>query len=195
MSKRVVIIIDGSNLYLSAKRYGKEKDIWPPALPALLLPHVSGDINPIYKTHYFTSADRKNKGQQRALNKISKSGIIVYDYDLKYYHDPNTCQFCNDKCPECGRDLRIKPHKEKMIDIALGTKAIEIAYQTTPYPYDTFIIVSGDKDLIPTIQLIRQKLGKEVIVAGFRHENSNLNSLAYEIDKEVDKIININDII
>jgi len=36
-------------------------------------------------------------------------------------------------------------------------------------------------------------LGKEVIVAGFRHENPDLNSLAYELDKEVDKIINLND--
>lgn len=193
MAKRVVIIIDGTNLFLSAKGHGK--DIWPPDLPPLLLPHVDGDINPVCKTHYFTSQDRTNSGQQRALNKISKSGIIVYPYDLKYYSPTNTCSSCNDKCPKCGRDLRTKPHKEKMIDIAIGTKIIEQAYQTTPYPYDTFIIVSGDKDLIPAIQLIRQKLGKEVIVAGFRDEDPDLNTLAYELDKEVDKIINFNDII
>jgi len=193
MAKNVVIIVDGTNLFLSAKRCGKT--IWPPDIPSLLLPLVDGDINPVCKTHYFTSVDRKNKGQQRALNEISRSGIIVYDYDLRYYLISNTCPNCNDKCLECGRDLRIKPHKEKMIDIAIGTKIIEQAYQTHPFPYDTFIIVSGDKDLIPTIQLVRQKLGKEVIVAGFRHENTDLNSLAYELDREVDKVINLNDIV
>ena len=192
MPKNVVILVDGANLFLGGKRCRNE--IWPPDLPSLLLPYVDGDINPVHKTHYFTSVDRTNNGQQRALNHISKSGIIVYDFDLKYYPDSNECQHCNDKCPVCGRDLRKKPHKEKMLDIALATKAIEIAYQTNPFPYDTFIIVSGDKDLIPMIQLIRQKLGKEVIVAGFRHEDPHLNSLAYELDKEVDKIINFNDI-
>ncbi len=193
MAKNVVIIVDGTNLFLSAKNCGK--DIWPPDLPSLLLPYVDGDVNPVCKTHYFTSVDRTNKGQQRALNKISKSGIIIYDYDLRYYPVQNTCSYCNDKCPECGRDLQTKPHREKMIDIAIGTKIIEQAYQEHPYPYDTFIIVSGDKDLIPAIQLIRQKLGKEVIVAGFRHENSDINRLAYEIDKEVDKIINFYDVL
>jgi uncharacterized LabA/DUF88 family protein len=193
MAKSVVIIVDGTNLFLSAKGCGV--DVWPPDLPPLLLSHVDGDVNPVCKTHYFTSVDRTNRGQQRALNKISRSGIIVYDYDLKCYLDQNTCPSCNDKCPQCGRDLREKPHKEKMIDIAIGTKIIELAYQAHPYLYDTFIIVSGDKDLIPTIQLIRQKLGKEVIVAGFRHENPDINTLAYEIDKEVDKIINFYDIL
>ena len=192
MSKNVVILIDGANLFLSGKR--NKKEFWPPDIPSLLLPYVDGDINPVHKTHYFTSVDRKNEGQQRALNHISKSGIIVYDYDLKYYPDYNKCSCCSKECPVCGRDLRTKPHKEKMIDIALATKAIEISYQTSPQPYDTIIIVSGDKDLIPTIQLIRQKLGKEVIIAGFRHEDPNINSLAYELDKEVDKVINLNEI-
>ena len=179
-------------MFLSGKRNGNM--IWPPDLPSILLPHVDGDINPVCKTHYFTSVDRNNKGQQKALNKISKSGIIVHDYDLKYYPDLNQCSHCNDKCHICGRNLRKKPHKEKMIDIAVATKAIEIAYQTNPCPYDTFIIVSGDKDLIPTIRLVRQKLGKEVIVAGFRHDDHETNSLAYELDKEVDKVINFNEI-
>lgn len=193
MAKSVVIIIDGTNLYLSAKSCGK--DVWPPDLPPLLLSYVDGDVNPVCKTHYFTSVDRTNSGQQRALNKISRSGIIVYDYDLKCYPVQNTCQSCNNKCPQCGRVLRTKPHREKMIDIAIGTKIIEQAYQMHPYSYDTFIIVSGDKDLIPAIQLIRQKLGKEVIVAGFRHEDSDINNLAYEMDKEVDKIINFYEIL
>ena len=192
MAKNVVILVDGANLFLSGKR--NDHEIWPPELPSILLPHVDGDINPVHKTHYFTSVDRKNVGQQRALNHISKSGIIIYDYDLKYYPDSNECSHCNESCPVCGRNLRKKPHKEKMIDIALATKAIEIAYQTNPYPYDTFIIVSGDKDLIPTIQLIRRKLGKEVIIAGFRHDDPEINSLAYELDKEVDKVINLNEI-
>ena len=193
MEKRVVIIVDAANLYLSGKH--NENNIWPPDLPSILLPHIEGDINPIIQTHYFTSVNRSNAAQERALNKMRKSGIIVHDYDLKCYYDSNKCLHCNDKCPECGRNLQNSPHQEKMIDIAMATKTIEMAYQTKPHSYDTFIIVSGDKDLIPTIKLIRQTLGKEVIVAGFRHKKSKFNTLAYEMDKEVDKIINFNEII
>lgn len=188
----MAIFIDGSNLYLSGKRAGKI--LWPPDIPKLVLPSVDGDINPVVKTHYFSSIDRTSSRQQRFLNHISKSGIIIYDFDLKCYPDDNTCPSCNNSCAVCGRDLRTKPHKEKMVDIALGTAMIEAAYQKDPCGVDTIIIVSGDKDLIPAIQLVRKKLGKEVLIAGYRENHSLVNSLAYELDKEVDKVINLLDL-
>lgn len=189
MLKRVVILVDGSNLYLSAKRFGKK--IWPPDLPDVLLPEIRGKIESVVQVHFFTSVDRKNASQQRFINHISKAGIIVYDFDLKVYRKKDICPDCDILCSKCGRNLRAKPHKEKMIDIAIATKMIELAYQKEPAPYDTFVIVSGDKDLIPAIRLLRQKLGKEIVVAGFRHKDPDKNSLAYELNKEVDKIINL----
>ena len=189
MLKRGVMLVDGSNLYLSAKRFNKK--IWPPDLAGLLLPEIEGGFESVIQVHFFTSVDRKNASQQRFINHISKAGIIVYDYDLKVYRAKDICAECDKSCAKCGRDLRIKPHKEKMIDIAIATKMIELAYQKEPAPYDTFIIVSGDKDLIPAIRFLRKNLGKEVIVAGFRHKDPDKNSLAYEMNKEVNAIINL----
>jgi len=189
MLKRGVILVDGSNLYLSAKRF--KKKIWPPDLAKLLLPEIEGTFDSVIQVHFFTSVDRKNASQQRFINHISKAGIIVYDYDLKIYNESNPCPDCNKICEKCGRDLRCKPHKEKMIDIAIATKMIELAYLKEPAPYDTFIIVSGDKDLIPAIRFLRKSLGKEVLVAGFRHKDPEKNSLAYEMNKEVNGIINL----
>lgn len=184
----MVILVDGSNLFLSSKRLGK--NVWPPDLARLLLPHIEGDLDQIHSIYYFTSVDRRNQAQRRALNHMAKSGVIVHDFDLKDYSGRKKCAKCNRTCEECGRDLRKKPHKEKMVDIALATKAIELAYQDDPH-CDTFVIVSGDKDLIPAIRLLRERLGKAVIIAGFRHVEPEFNSLAYELDKEVDGMINL----
>ncbi len=184
-----MILVDGSNLYKSMKRCGL--NIWPPELPGMLLPHVRGGVDPVCKVHYFTSVDRKNASQQRFINHISNAGLIVYAFDLRSYERKNVCPACDLECQSCGRYLRIRLHWVKMIDIALCTKLIELAYQKEPEPYDTFIVVSGDKDIVPAIRLVRNTLGKEVIVAGFRSKDPAKNSLAYELNREVDGIINL----
>ncbi|MFA5313007.1 MAG: NYN domain-containing protein, partial [Methanomassiliicoccales archaeon] len=140
---------------MSSKRAGIT--IWPPDIPDIILPSIGGNIDPVTKVHYFTSVDKDNASQVRFLNHISKSGIIVYDFELKCYPDGNECPTCNDHCPDCGRDLRHKPHKEKKVDIAVATKMIELAYQKDP-SFDTFVILSGDKDLIPSIQALTLNL-------------------------------------
>jgi uncharacterized LabA/DUF88 family protein len=189
MAKRGVILVDGSNLYMSARRF--DIKVWPPDIRSLIHPELRGEFEPIIPVHFFTSVDRKNASQQRFLNHIAKSDVIVHDYDLKIYTQTETCPECDKICARCGRDIRIKPHKEKMLDIAIATKMIELAYLKEPMPIDTFIIVSGDKDLIPAIRLLRKTLGKEVVVAGFRHDDPTKNSLAYEMNKEVNYIINL----
>jgi len=71
------------------------------------------------------------------------------------------------------------------LDFQIGGRTL------APVICDTFVIVSGDKDLIPAIRLLRERLGKEVIIAGLRHPEPEFNSLAYELDKEVDGMINL----
>jgi uncharacterized LabA/DUF88 family protein len=193
MTNRAVILVDGSNLYLSAKRYGIK--VWPPDLEKLVRPVLRKPIDAVCKVHYFISYDKTNPAQMRALNSMQKSGVIVHEYRLKYYPDKSPCQECNIICRSCGRDLRQKPHKEKMIDIALVTEMLELAFQTEPEGFETFIIVSGDKDLIPAIKLVREKRGKDIVVAGFRDKDPAKNSLAYELDKEADQIINLKELL
>lgn len=78
-----------------------------------------------------------------------------------------------------------------MVDISIATSLIELSIHKEPVSIDTIMIISGDKDLIPAIRLVRDKFGKEIFVAGFRHKDPGLNSLAYEIDREVDGVVNI----
>jgi len=193
--KKCVILIDGSNVFHSSKRAGKPKCVWPPELDKLLLPKVKGPINPICKIHWFGAADEKNASQERFLNHIEKSGVIVHRYRLKEYLDPNPCLTCNDVCAACGRDLTKSPHREKMVDIAIATTLIELAHEPPPNEYDVFIVVGGDKDHIPAIQYIREKLGKEVYIAGFRDARDLIkNSVAFELDNEIDGLINLYEI-
>jgi uncharacterized LabA/DUF88 family protein len=193
MTNRAAILIDGSNLYLSAKRYGVK--VWPPDIEGLIRPVLKKPIDAVCKIHYFISYDKSNPSQMRALNSMQRSGVIVHEYRLKYYPDQTSCQACNIICQNCGRDLRQKPHKEKMIDIAIVTELLELAFQTDPDLYETFIVVSGDKDLIPAIRLVRERMGKDIVIAGFRDQNPALNSLAYELDKEADQIINLKELL
>ena len=193
MTNHAVILIDGSNLYLSAKGYGTK--IWPPDIETFIRPILKKNIDAICKVHYFISYDKTNPAQMRALNSMQKSGTIIHEYRLKYYPDSSECTECNVTCQKCGRDLRSKPHKEKMIDIALVTELLEMAFQTDPDVYDTFIIVSGDKDLILAIKLAREKRGKDVVIVGFRDKDPAKNSLAYELDKEADQIIDLKELL
>jgi len=192
MTNKAVILIDGSNLYLSAKRYGTK--VWPPDIERLIRPVLRKPIDAVCKVHYFISYDKTNPAQMRALNSMQKSGVIVHEYGLKHYPDRTMCKECNIVCQSCGRDLRQRPHKEKMIDIALVTEMLELAFQTDPEAYGTFIILSGDKDLIPAIRLVRGKLGKDVVIAGFRDRDPARNSLAFELDKEADQIVNLTEL-
>jgi uncharacterized LabA/DUF88 family protein len=186
-------VVDGSNLFKSMKR--NNKNIWPPELVDILTPHIGESIKPINDIHYFTSFNKNNEKQEKALNKMEDQGVLVYPFELKEYPDRNPCSSCNNTCSECGRDLRIKPHKEKMVDIAIATKLLELGYQKEPFAYDLFIVLSGDKDLIPAIDLLREKLDKKVIVVGFRHRDKDKNTLSYELGRSANKTINLNDIL
>ena len=189
--KKVVVIVDASNLYLSAKNYGLK--IWPPDISKVILPLLEGPVNPVCQTHFFTSINKKLSSQQRFINHISKQGVIVHPFPLMKIPEAG-CDECNRLCETCNRDLRPRHHQEKKVDIAIATCIIELAYQNKPQEIDTFIVVSDDKDIIPAYQLLRKKLNKEVIIVGFRgRDRSEPNCIAYELDGEVDRIINILD--
>jgi len=191
MHKKAVIFVDGSNLFMGMRSVGRF--IKPGEVRDLLVPFINGNVHPFVPMHYFVSVDRNSRRKEAFINEISCQGMVVHDYDLRYYPDTRSCKECRVRCSNCGRDLRVRPHKEKMLDVALASNIIEVSFRIPPDHADTFVIVSGDKDFIPVYRSLRER-GKEILVAGFRDSDPIRNRLAYEVDMEVDGIINLNDI-
>ncbi len=98
------------------------------------------------------------KRQKNFLNELQNAGIKVKTMPLK-------------KTPE--------GFIEKGIDILLATDMIVLAYNNA---YDTAILVSGDSDYIPVVEMIQQ-LGKRVENASFKKTSS------YELRKVCDDFI------
>ncbi|RUM60760.1 MAG: NYN domain-containing protein [Persephonella sp.] len=98
------------------------------------------------------------KKQKNFLNELQNIGIKVKTMPLK-------------KTPE--------GFIEKGIDILLATDMIVLAYNNA---YDTAILVSGDSDYIPVVEMIQQ-LGKRVENASFKRTSS------YELRKVCDDFI------
>ncbi len=98
------------------------------------------------------------KKQKNFLNELQNVGIKVKTMPLK-------------RTPE--------GFIEKGIDILLATDMIVLAYNNA---YDTAILVSGDSDYIPVVEMIQQ-LGKRVENASFKRTSS------YELRKVCDDFI------
>ena len=121
------------------------------------------------------------------MGKMKDQGVIMYEYILKKYRPKKI------NCPHCKKEVSQKPHREKMVDVATATKIIEMAYESDGP--EVIIVVSGDKDLIPAVKLVREKLGKIVIVVGYRHyKDKRLNCLSWDLAKEADEVINAFDL-
>jgi uncharacterized LabA/DUF88 family protein len=96
--------------------------------------------------------------QQNFLNELQNLGIKVKTMPLK-------------KTPE--------GFIEKGVDILLATDMLSLAYRDA---YDTAILVSGDSDYIPVVEMVQQ-LGKRVENASFKKTSS------YELRKVCDDFI------
>jgi len=78
---------------------------------------------------------------------------------------------------------------QKGVDVKLATDLIQLGYTNA---YDIALILTGDTDLIESVKLIREKLGKIVIICSYFDEHDKTNSTISEVlFKEADTFINL----
>ncbi len=155
MNSRSVIYIDGFNFYYGAIRGTSYK--W------LDLEKCFKRLRPadhIQKIYYFTALVDKTKGQRqktylRALATTPSVQTILGKFKLKQVK-------CN--VPHCsyeGSRIFDMP-EEKRTDVNIALQLLDDAYHDRT---DQFIIVSGDSDLVPAVEMIKaQYPAKQVIV-------------------------------
>ncbi len=110
-------------------------------------------------------------------------GIRVFTSERHWHKHPVHCRSCDkefDVCPSCqalfGRAA------EKTIDARIVTDLMGLAWEGA---YDVAILVSADKDFIPTVEYLQAKNFKVINAAwrGIGHELARVCWASFEIDR------------
>ncbi|HIP42952.1 MAG TPA: NYN domain-containing protein [Aquifex aeolicus] len=170
MNERLMIFIDGSNLFHGIRHLNIKVDYSK-------LVEFLREGRYLVRAYFYTAVPQEKdvkKGtpewdslmrQRRFLDELSLMGIKVRTANLR-------------KLPG-GEFL------EKEVDIMLATDMLSLAYRNA---YDTAILVSGDSDFIHTVEAV-QSLGKRVENATFKKTSS------YNLRKACDRFILLDDYI
>ncbi|MCX6800625.1 MAG: NYN domain-containing protein [Candidatus Diapherotrites archaeon] len=176
-SKRAMLFIDGNNFYHNLRA----SNISPSSIDFLKLSEVV--CNKFHtsrvKTIYYNSSPSIESGQQayydqmrffgelqnlpkfevklRKLQKHSNAEVI-----RKAHERVDALILCS-KCKpivraEFAETIKRSKYREKGVDVSIAIDMVALAYSND---YDVCILLSGDADFIPALELV-QLLGKEV---------------------------------
>ena len=166
-NERVMIFIDGSNLYHSLKSFFNRTDIDIGKLSRKLM-----DKRRLVRIYYYNAKVGLKEEPQRyrdqqafftSVNAIPYSELRLGR--LVYHNWPNS------------------PPYEKGVDIQLATDMITHSFKNN---YDVAVLVAGDNDFVGAIQSVKDN-GKNVEVALFGKERTS-----YRLRMVSDKVITIN---
>jgi len=164
---RVMIFIDGSNLYHSLKNFFKRTDVDIGKFANKLL-----DKRRLIRIYYYNAKvgireePERYRDQQKFFNGVTaipytelRLGRLVYN------------------------NWPASPPYEKGVDILLATDMITHSFKNN---YDVAILVAGDNDFVGAIQSVKDN-GKNVEVALFGKERTSM-----QLRKVADRVIDIN---
>jgi uncharacterized LabA/DUF88 family protein len=140
--ERVIVYIDGFNLYFGMKEAGFNQYRWLD-LTKLVNNFLKANQT-LEKVKYFTSKVRDNpdklKRQTTFIEAQQTKGVEIF-YG-KYQLNTTECHICH--------NVWISP-SEKMTDVNIATQMLVDAYSDK---FDVAILISGDSDLVPPIRAI-----------------------------------------
>lgn len=165
MTERVVAYVDGFNMYFGLREAGYRRHYWldVAALAQQLL--IPGQV--LVASHYFSARIRDNgrnaadrKRQNDYLEALAEQGIgCQFGH---YLEKPKTCKACG---------ATWKDYEEKKTDVNI---ALQLTLDAFDNAYDVALVVSGDSDLSPPIEVLRARFpGKRFVVAFPPKRHSN----------------------
>ncbi len=156
MKERIIVYIDGFNLYFGMKDSGWRKYYW------LDIYKLSEELlrldQELVKVKYFTSSisnnSEKEKRQRTYLDALSQNKNIEIIYGQYKTGHP--------RCTKCGN---INTYvTEKQTDVNISTEMIKDAYQNN---FDAALLISGDSDLISPVKLIQEEIKHKRVIIVF----------------------------
>ena len=166
-SERIMIFIDGSNLYHSLKAFFRRTDIDIGKFANKLL-----EKRRLIRVYYYNARVGLKEEPER------------YRDQHKFFNSVEAIPYCELRL---GRlvynNWPNSPPYEKGVDILMATDMITHSYKNN---YDVAIVVAGDNDYVPAIQAVKDN-GKNTEVALFGKQSSSL-----QLRKVTDTVIDIN---
>jgi hypothetical protein len=155
-SKRVVAYIDGFNLYFGLRDKGWRRYYWLDVrslCQRLMLHHQT-----LIAVKYFTSRIKKASSDKRRRQSIyleALGTIGITPFYGKYIWTPMECRKCGSRDEMPG---------EKMTDVQMAVEMVSDAYRNR---FDTALLITGDIDLVPAIEKIRQEFPQKRVAVAF----------------------------
>ena len=174
--KRSIVYVDGFNLYYGLVKDSPYKWLNLQRYFEMIRPH--DDIQII---RYFTAMiDGSRKTNQlrylRALETLPLVQIILGQFKTKTVScKVRACRFTGSR--------RFATQEEKRTDVNIAVHMLDDAYSDL---CDRFVLVSGDSDLVPAVDLLKARFpGKEVIV--YVPARDRVRGAAVELRSAADK--------
>lgn len=162
ISERVIVYIDGFNLYFGLRSKGWKKYYW------LNLKEFSRSLlaptQILVHTKYFTSKISKPHAKSRRQAAFLSALDTLTDFTIYY----GRYQSFLETCRNCGHTHIVD--NEKKSDVNIATQLIVDAFQDH---YDTAILVSADSDLVPPILAVQELFPNKLIKVAFPPERSS----------------------
>lgn len=157
--ERVIVYVDGFNLYFGMKTRGWQRYYWLNL--QLLAQNLLKPNQQLMCTKYFTSRvasipddPQKHKRQTiylEALGTLAHFRIFFGHYLAKEIH-----------CKNCGSFWTT--HEEKMTDVNISVELMVDAFQDN---FDTAFLISGDSDLVHSIETVHRIFPPKRVVVAF----------------------------
>ena len=170
--ERVAVYIDGFNLYHSLVEAAANSNLgysvkWFDIKK--MLHNKVGKNKSIVSIKYFTAMYPNNSKKRRHkhyIKVLKDTGIEVVLGRFKI--KDVTCKTCNNQ---------FKTHEEKRTDVNIALHLLQDFHLDV---YDTAVIISGDTDLIPAIQMVRNSdsTKKVGVLAPYNRLNNELRRVA-----------------
>lgn len=185
---RVTFLIDGFNLYHSARNASKDLggvstkwlDIRSLCSEYIYLLGKTAVLHEIYyfsalAAHLEASNPEVTKRHRDFIKCLQSTGVIA---------ELNRFKRKSMRCPSCGH--KYARYEEKETDVSIALKLLELFITDSS---DTVILVTGDTDLAPAFRTAKRLFsGKRVLFAfPYKRKNNELAQLApgsFEIKKE-----------
>ena len=187
---RVAFLIDGFNLYHSAKSASHALGLNEAGTKWLDIAglcrsylHLFGKAAVLHEIHYFSALAKHLEAtkpdvtarHQAYLACLSDSGVRV---ELSRFKRKRF------KCEKCGANL--KRHEEKETDVAVATKLLELFVTGAA---DLVVLVTGDTDVAPAVRTAARLFPQKRVCFAFPYDRKNeelaqLVSMSFHMSKE-----------
>lgn len=153
MSERVMVFIDGANLYTCMKDYlGIPKNVKVDVLGSKLV----GSTRELVRIYYYNSPAPPSTDQASSQRFWAALG---WQNNVRPRQGRIVPKTVDTECPKCHNKFSIHTYVQKGVDTRIVVDVISLAQSGA---YDTGILVSGDSDLAEAIEWVREHTQKRI---------------------------------